>query len=265
MSVQSNDAKSSLEETNISALLRLLRFAFGSPFSSSSGFLLRGAAFGLTSGATDVEATDAVGLAGCSTSSSFAAVWFGFAKKEKASAPDGKTVRREVRYGAGQGDADTHLRRQLRHPKEKVSQLLQERQLSSASSSLLVLQHPYKVMTGEISIEEGVLERRERDALLSICAHPFRESSPLLFCLTKTLLQLVVVQEKRDDLVRFRGTFARRCSAGRANDGVLDELLVSSELDDTFVDRVLRDEAVYRDLLRLTETMRAIHCLGIVL
>lgn len=123
VSVQSNDAKSSLEETNISALLRLLRFAFGSPFSSSSGFLLRGAAFGLTSGATDVEATDAVGLAGCSTSSSFAAVWFGFAKKEKASAPDGRTVRRELRYGAGQGDGDTHLRRQLRHPKEKVSQL----------------------------------------------------------------------------------------------------------------------------------------------
>lgn len=126
--------------------------------------------------------------------------------------------------------------------------------------------------------------RARRDSLETINALLLLGALALELGLTKTFLQLAVIEEERDDLVGFGGAIGRS-ARGRTDDGILHELLVAvgpervssrtrqieppsdlpSQLDDTLIDGVLGDKTVDGDLLRLTETMSAVHSLSVVL
>ncbi len=47
------------------------------------------------------------------------------------------------------------------------------------------------------------------------------------------------------------------------NDELVELELLRGSFNDSFLDRVLRDESEHIDLLRLTDTMRSVHCLEI--
>lgn len=99
----------------------------------------------------------------------------------------------------------------------------------------------------------------------------------------EAFFELVFAEEEGDDFVRFRSSSFCGSSGGGSDDGVLDDLLVTvrchgsvqvlggeerdvpSELDDTLVDSVFRNETINSDLLRLSKTMRTIHSLKIIL
>lgn len=171
--------------------MRRFRLGLGWPFSSSSTFRFLGA-FGFGCGVS-------VPLpVGCSASSSLAAVWLTSAKKEKPSA----------QTSPDQQD-----------PSDRGNQ---GRTLVVVHAHAARLQCLLRI--GRLLLPPIVLTLR--GAALTRVALRFLETLATLLGLSQTLLELVVVEEQRDDLVRLGRTLARGSRARRADDRVLNELLV---------------------------------------